>query len=82
MPWGKLIAAVLIVGVALALVLSRDTQDAAQESDDKRALASECPEANAALREAGVRVPDDYIPRCPTERQLAQVIASQRHDLP
>jgi hypothetical protein len=38
--------------------------------------ASDCPEANAALEQAGFGVPDEYAPACPTPEQLRRPIES------
>ena len=60
-----------VIAVAAMIVLAVPTGFAiAQITDNDAVPANDCPDANAALRQAGRSVPDQYGPGCPTPEQI------------
>jgi hypothetical protein len=44
--------------------------------------ASDCPEANATLRKAGLGIPEEYRPACPTQKEIRSQIKATVRDAP
>jgi hypothetical protein len=70
---------VVAVAAIVALAVPAGFAIAEVTSDGDAVPASACPDANAALREAGLPVPDQYSPGCPSADELHDL---QRVELP
>lgn len=60
----------LVATATLLLALPAGFAIAQVTDTDPGVPASECPDANAALEKAGLPVPDEYAPGCPTAQDI------------